>query len=312
MHKSNHLRQGLLAIAALVLLFGPAAEPAHAVSKEMVELQTQVQQLLDAVQRLQSTMDARLGVLEHLAQQTADQANQVSTTMTALQQKINAQNDALSGKVDGVSGQMQSLNDSVDELKARIAKLDKSLQDMQTQLQAMQAAQTQQQPGAAGPGGAAAPGVQDQGPGLPSGPGPGGAGAQQAPPLQETLQAGIRDYTAGRYQVAQGEFQDVVHYYPLDDAAGTAQFYLGEIAYQQKDYPAAINDYNAVLEGFSGNAKASAAQLHKGFALIASDKRDEGIHELRSLIQRHPQTPEARAARAKLTAIGAKSAETAR
>jgi TolA-binding protein len=122
--------------------------------------------------------------------------------------------------------------------------------------------------------------------------------------LQETLQAGVRDYTAGRYQVAQGEFQDVAHYYPLDDAAGTAQFYLGEIAYQQKDYATAINDYNALLEGFSGNAKAAAAQLHKGFALIALDKREEGEHELRSLIQRHPQTPEARAARARLTALG--------
>jgi len=306
MHKSNHLRQGLLAIAALVLLFGPAAEPAHAVSKEMVELQTQVQQLLDAVQRLQSTMDARLGVLEHLAQQTAEQSNQVSTAVTALQQKINAQNDAVSGKVDSVSGQVQSLNDSVDELKARIAKLDKSMQDLQTQLQAMQAAQAQQQPGATGPGGSTTPGGPDQGPGLPSGAGSGATGGQQAPPLQETLQAGVRDYTAGRYQVAQGEFQDVAHYYPLDDAAGTAQFYLGEIAYQQKDYPAAIKEYNAVVEGFSGNAKASAAQLHKGFALIAIDKREDGIHELRSLIQRHPQTPEARAARSKLTAMGVK------
>jgi TolA-binding protein len=310
MHKSSLLRHGLLAIAALVLLFGPAAKPAHAVSKEMVELQTQVQQLLDAVQRLQSTMDARLGVLEHLAQQTADQSNQVSTAVTALQQKISAQNDAVSGKVDGVSGQVQSLNDSVDELKARIAKLDKSVSDLQTQLQAMQAAQAPQQPGAAGPGGTAAPGSPDQGSGAPSGAAPNGAGSQQAPPLQETLQAGVRDYTAGRYQVAQGEFQDVVHYYPLDDAAGTAQFYLGEIAYQQKDYPTAINDYNAVLEGFSGNAKASAAQLHKGFALIASDKREEGIHELHSLIQRHPQTPEARAARAKLTAMGVKAEAT--
>jgi TolA-binding protein len=179
---------------------------------------------------------------------------------------------------------------------------------MQTQLQAMQAVQTQQQqPGTAGPGGTGAPGGPDQGPGLPSGAAPGATGAQQAPPLQETLQAGVRDYTAGRYQVAQGEFQDVAHFYPLDDAAGTAQFYLGEIAYQQKDYPTAINNYNAVLEGFSGNAKASAAQLHKGFALIALDKRDEGIHELRSLIQRHPQTPEARAARAKLTALGVKA-----
>jgi TolA-binding protein len=144
---------------------------------------------------------------------------------------------------------------------------------------------------------------------MPGTPGAGGAapgtpGAQQAPPLQETLQAGERDYDAGRYDVALGEFQDVVHYYPLDDLAGTAQFYLGEIAYQQKDYPTAIKFYNAVLEGFSGNAKAPAAQLHKGYALLAENKRDEGIHELRSLIQRHPQTPEARAARSKLNGMG--------
>jgi TolA-binding protein len=317
MHKSSHLRQGLLAIAALILLFGPAVTPAHAVSKEIVELQTQVQQLLDAVQRLQSTLDARMGVLEHLAQQSADQVTQVNATVTALQQKINAQNDAVSGKVDAVSGQVQSLNDSVDELKARITKLDKTVADLQAQLQAMQSAQTQAPPqpgatgpGATGPGGTAAPGGQEQGPGVsgatPGGTGPGAATGQQAPPLQETLQAGVRDYNAGRYQVAQGEFQDVVHFYPLDDVAGTAQFYLGEIAYQQKDYDTAINDYNALLEGFSGNAKVPAAQLHKGFALIAQDKREEGIHELRSLIQRHPQTPEARAARTKLTAMGVK------
>jgi len=315
MHKSSPLRQRLFAVAALILLFGPAAMPAHAVSKEIVELQTQVQQLLDAVQRLQSTLDARMGVLEHLAQQSADQATQVNATVTALQQKINAQNDAVSGKVDAVSGQVQSLNDSVDELKARITKLDKTVQDLQAQLQAMQAAQAQTQPGATGPG-ATGPGGetnpgQGQGSGVPGttpgGAPPGAAAGQQAPPLQETLQAGVRDYNAGRYQVAQGEFQDVVHYYPLDDMAGTAQFYLGEIAYQQKDYDTAINDYNAVLEGFGGNAKASAAQLHKGFALIAMDKREEGTRELRTLIQRHPQTPEARAARTKLTAMGVKA-----
>ena len=89
--------------------------------------------------------------------------------------------------------------------------------------------------------------------------------------MQETLQAGVRDFNAGKYPVAQGEFQDVMHYYPLDDLAGTAQFYLGEIAYQQKDYATAINQYNAVLEGFSGNAKAPAAQLHKGYSLLATE-----------------------------------------
>ena len=239
-----------------------------------------------------------MGVLQHLAEQTADEANQMTTAVNALQQKLNTQNEAASGKLDSVSGQVQSLNDSVDELKARIAKLDKAVTDLQTQIQNMQAPPAQTQPGAMPPGAGAMPGAAPAGPPAPS------AAAQQAPPLKETLEAGERDYNAGRYDVALGEFQSVVQFYPLDDLAGTAQFYLGEIAYQQKDYATAITAYNQVLEGFSGNAKAPAAQLHKGYALLAQNKHEEGIHELRSLIQRHPQTPEARAARSKLIAMG--------
>ena len=302
MYTSSVIRNRLLAAAVLSLVFLPSAPRANAVSKEIVELQTQVQQLLDQVQRLQSTLDTKMGVLQHLAEQTADEANQMTTAVTALQQKLNAQNDAASGKLDTVSGQVQSLNDSVDELKARIAKLDKSVQDLQTQLQNMQAPPAQAQPGVTQPG--ATPGA---GP-MPGTPGANGTApsAQQAPPLQETLQAGVRDFNAGRYDVALGEFQSVVQFYPLDDLAGTAQFYLGEIAYQQKDYATAIKSYNAVLEGFSGNAKAPAAQLHKGYALLAENKKDAGIHELRSLVQRYPQTPEAHAARSKLNGLGVK------
>ena len=131
-----------------------------------------------------------------------------------------------------------------------------------------------------------------------------GPGTAQAPPLQETYQAGLRDYNAARYSVAHGEFQDVLTYYPQDDLAGNAQFYLGEIAYKQNDYAGAVKAYTAVLEGFPGSSKAAAAQLRKGLALVQMGKKDAGIHELRSLIQRHPQTPEATQARAKLNAMG--------
>jgi tol-pal system protein YbgF len=130
------------------------------------------------------------------------------------------------------------------------------------------------------------------------------------PPLKETFQAGLRDYNAAKYSVATGEFQDVIHYYPMDDLAGSAQYYLGEIAYRQQNYADAIKAYNAVLEGFSGSPKAAAAQLHKGLALIQQGKRDAGIRELRLLVQRHPQTPEASQAKAKLTAMGIHSTTT--
>jgi len=301
MQRLRTVRIRLLAAAAFALVLLPSGVPAHAVSKEIIQLQTQVQQLMDMVQRLQSTLDTRFGVLQNLVQQTADQTSQMSKDVNALQQKLNAQSDNLSGKLDATSGQIQSLNDSVDELKSRIAKLDKTVQDLQTQLQQMQAPPQTAQPGGLPQqsGDASqqqAPGGQPSTPAAPA--------VSQAPPLQDTFQAGIRDYNAARYQVAQGEFQDIVHYYPLDDLAGTAQFYLGEIAFQKQDYQSAINAYNAVLEGFSGNAKAPAAQLHKGEALIAMGKKDAGIHELRQLIQRHPQTPEAARARSRLNGMG--------
>jgi TolA-binding protein len=284
-------RRSLLATAAAALILCFAPVRAHAVSKEMVQMQTQIQQLLDMVQRLQTTMDTKFAVLQNLAQQTADQATQMNGTVNALQQKLNTQVDALNGKLDTSSGQVQSLNDSVDELKTRIAKLEKSIQDLQSQLQNVQ--------------------PQGTAPGMPAGSVPNGPGAMnsappmnQTPPLEQTYQAALSDFNAAKYPLATSEFQDVLHYYPLDPMAGGAQFYLGEIAYRQKDYEEAVKNYDLVLEQFSGNAKAATAQLHKGLALIAMSKRDAGTHELRSLIQRHPQTPEAAQARAKLNEMG--------
>jgi tol-pal system protein YbgF len=292
-----------VAALALALLVCLAPVRAHAVSKETIQMQTQLQQLLDMVQRLQTTMDTKFAVLQNLAQQTADQATQMNGTVNVLQQKLNTQVENLNGKLDTSSGQVQSLNDSVDELKTRIANLQKTLQDMQTQLQNVQQPQN------------TAPGMPPTGSSpVPNGPGAMNSipAANQAPPLDQTFQAAVSDFNAAKYSLATSEFQDVIHFYPLDPMAGSAQFYLGEIAYRQKNYEDAVKDYNAVLEQFSGSPKAAAAQLHKGLALIALSRRDAGVHELRTLIQRHPQTPEAQQAREKLNAMGVRIASTQR
>src|SRR5580658_11234830 len=109
MEMTRTLRNRLLPAAILAMALVSIPMPAHAASKEIIELQTQVQQLLDMVQRLQSTLDTRFGVLQHLVEQTADNANQVTVTVNAMQQKINAQTEATGGKLDTVSGQVQSL-----------------------------------------------------------------------------------------------------------------------------------------------------------------------------------------------------------
>jgi tol-pal system protein YbgF len=273
-----------------------SAPPARAVNKEMVQLQTQVQQLQDAMQHLQETQDQQLSVLQHVITQMNDSVSKISSTVTTLQQQVQAQNEAGGGKIDQVSGQMQGINDSVDALRTRIDKLSAEVQAVQSQLQNIttQAA------------------VQQQGgqPGQPAQGGDQGAGGQQAPPqpqappVNDLYQGGLRDYNSARYDLAAGEFGDVLKYYPNDDLAGNAQFYLGEIAYRQGKYADAIKAYNVVLQQFSGNPKAPTAALRKGEAELSLDQRDNGIRDLRALIARYPQTPEAAQARSRLNGMG--------
>jgi tol-pal system protein YbgF len=260
----------------------------------MVQLQTQVQQLQDSLQQMQQANAQQMGVLQHLVEQTADSVNKMSATMDTLALNVKAQSDATGAKVDGVSGQVQTLNDSVDELKARVAALNKAIQELQSQSQNLSVQQSGAVPAGGMPNGAPA---QLAG----SAPQP---TAPQAPPVGDLYQSALRDYNSARYDLAGAEFADVLRYYSQDDLAGNAQFYLGEIAYRQGNFQAAIKAYDATVEQYSGNPKIPAAQLRKGEALIALNQKDAGVRELRSLIQRYPQTPEAQQARSRLNAMG--------
>src|SRR5579875_3620572 len=120
---------------ALVVLTLAAPKPARAVNRDMVQLQTQVQQLIDALARLQQSNDQQMGVLKDLVQQDVDAVNKMSTAVAAMQLKLQNQTDAQAQRSDQLSGQVQALNDTLDELKARMQRMEKSLTDLQGQAQ---------------------------------------------------------------------------------------------------------------------------------------------------------------------------------
>ena len=96
----------------------------------------------------------------------------------------------------------------------------------------------------------------------------------------------------------------MVQSYPDDSLAGNAYFYLGEIDYHAGKFAAAIKNYDHVVDQYPANQKVPPAHLHKGSALLALKEREAGITELRALIQRFPNTPEAAQARTKLNGMG--------
>ena len=129
------------AIGVLLIGFGANLTPAWGVSKEIIQLQTQVQALQDQMTHMQQSFDERMGVMKNLMDQNTDSMNKVAASMTALQgslEKLQADNG---GKVEQLSGQIQALNDSLDELKARLAKVSKQLEDMQAAQQSVAAGQ---------------------------------------------------------------------------------------------------------------------------------------------------------------------------
>jgi TolA-binding protein len=308
MFHSRHARYAVLSIALAGLAAAPAT-PARAESKDMIQLQTQIQQLMDAVARLQQANDERMGVLKDLVQQTADSVNKMSVTVDGLKLQMQNMQDANGTKSDQLSGQIQSLNDSLDELKARMARMQKSLDSIQNQQQTTNAALNNlPQPGLQ-------PGASLSGSPVPAGP-----STTLAPPPTSTNAAPLPapvagpssgdmyrtaygDYIAAKYTLATAEFNDLIKAYPDDNLSGNGLFYIGEIDVKALKYTAAIKSYDQLLERYPDNAKIPAAHLHKGYALISMKQNDAGVRELRALIQRFPNSPEASQARSKLSSM---------
>jgi len=114
----------------------------------------------------------------------------------------------------------------------------------------------------------------------------------QAPPPDVLYNNGLRDYNGAKNDLAIQEFSDYIKFYPNTDLAGNAYFYLAEIQYKQGTFSRRCRITIRYSRIFPSGSKAASAQLKKGFALIELGKQDDGVRELRHLIQRYPHSNE--------------------
>jgi len=283
---------GSLFLSALAgSLVGP--KPALAVAREIIELQRDVTSLLQGQKDLSTQMTQDHTVQKTLIEQSSDSVNKLNTTMASLQKSVQDVQANSGTRLDTMSTQVQGLSDNLEEIKSRIGKLNQQLVDLQNSVQNIDArlsggapASTPAGGGAPSPGSAAV---------VPTGP----------PPSADTLYSnGLRDITSGKYDLASSEFQDYLKYYGDTDLASNAQFYLGEIAYSQKNYDLAIQQFDKVLNNYPKSFKLASARLRKGQCLIEMGQKNSGVKELREVVKRYPGTQEERIARARLKDMG--------
>jgi tol-pal system protein YbgF len=263
-----------VSLLALISVMCLLSTPAWSVNKEMVQLQASVDDLKAQMTQMSQSFNERMGVMKNLIDQNTDTMNKVGTAINNLQGLIQKQQGDSASHGDQLSGQIQALNDSIDELKARLAKVSKQLEDLQSAQQSIAAQQAQQTQQAS------------------------------APPPDVLYNNALRDFNAAKNDLAVQEFKDYIKYYPNTDLAGNAYYYLADIEFRQGNFQQAAKDYDEVLQNFPSGNKAAASQLKKGFSLIELGQKDDGVNELRHVIQRYPHSPEATQAADRLRKLG--------
>ncbi len=282
-------------------LVGP--RPAEAVARELIELQRDVTSLLQGQKDLATQVTQDHTVMKTLVEQSSDNVNKLGATMSSLQKSVQDVQANSGARLDTMSTQVQGLSDNLEEIKSRLGKLNQQLVDLQNSVQSVDAkisgtspatgtANPTASPGAAKP--TASAGSSPSSPAVPSG----------APSADTLYSNGLRDITSGKYDLARSEFQDYLKFYADTDLASNAQFYLGEIAYSQKNYDQAVTEYDHVLTNYPKSFKLAPAHLKKGMALIELGQKTSGVRELRDVVKRFPGTEEERRARAKLKELG--------
>ena len=289
----------MLASAIAGSLIGP--KPVMAVARDIIELQRDVTTLLQGQKDLQTQMTQDHTVQKTLIQQSSDSVNKLDSTMSSLQKSVQDVQANSGTRLDTMSTQVQGLSDNLEEIKSRIGKLNQQLVDLQNSVQSIDSRLAGGTPSSAPAGGTSPSG----GPGSASNAAPSNAGPVGPPPSADTLYSnGLRDLTGGKYELAHSEFQDYLKYYGDTDLASNAQFWLGEIAYAQKNYDGAVDEYNKVINNYPKSFKLAPAHLKKGMALLELGQKSSGVKELREVVRRYPGTEEERRARAKLKDMG--------
>jgi len=101
-----------------------------------------------------------------------------------------------------------------------------------------------------------------------------------------------------QYDEARAAFRAFADQYPKDDLAPQAVYWVGDIAYVQKDYPGAARAFAEEIKKYSSSPRAPESMLKLGQSLIAMDQKKEGCTTLGALTSKYPTASKAIAAQA--------------
>jgi TolA-binding protein len=188
--------------------------------------------------------------------------------------------------VDTLANQFQAVREAIDESNRRLSRLDTQIADIKNLVSTMPA---------------------------PS--------ATAGPPATPQISAevlfsnAVRDFNAGNYNLAGPQFNEYLKLYGETDRAAEAQYYLGEIFYQQGQsdpgqFVDAVAAYDQVIERYPEGRMTPLAHYKKGMALLRQGKREAARQEFLTVTKKYTRSDAAKQAAVELQRMGPPSGPT--
>jgi tol-pal system protein YbgF len=130
-------------------------------------------------------------------------------------------------------------------------------------------------------------------------PGSPDAGGPAAGATRPQFDAAMNMLSKAQYDEARAAFRNFADTYPKDPLASQAVYWVGDIAYVQKDYPNAARAFAEEIKKYGSSPRAPASMLKLGQSLIALNQKQEGCTTLGALPSKYPQASQSVLAQAK-------------
>lgn len=120
---------------------------------------------------------------------------------------------------------------------------------------------------------------------------------------QKAYDAALATFKAGDYKNAAVAFSNFVHASPDSGLTPSAQYWLGNTYYAQRDYKNAIAAQQIVVSKYADNPKAADALLNIASSYAELKNKAASKKTLEQLLTQYPNTPAAQTAKERLSSL---------
>jgi tol-pal system protein YbgF len=275
-------RLAIAAIGVLALAARPAAQnrehqqqaaELRILQEQQQQLTLAISQLADALKTLNSRLDAKL-----------DEAA-AATRKGFADQELSVRN---------MSGDLSAIRERTQETDTRIRTLRDEIDALRTTISNLSISSHAAPPPVDGVDPAAAPGAPPTVSAAPPVTPP--ASTAGLSPVR-MLESAKSDYYAGQWTLALSGFEGLVRAFPRSEAAGEAQFYIGETNYAQNKWREAIDAYGVVLQTYRTSSTVPDAYFKRGRAYAQTGQPDAAREMWEAVIKAFPESDAARLAK---------------